>query len=208
MPKKHSPLYDALHTIIDGLRPLFDDGHTFEPHVTLTSNITVSSQAQVEEILNRAVAASKAVPAINVVFTKLSYGSRFFKKVYLQVDATAELVSLARICREEFVTMPQAIANEKYYAALSEEDRTRISISASKEADDWVRNEYDPHLSLVYSDVYPVDEASKRTIDTRLSDIFGAGYGQKGLGWTNGRLQLVQCEGPVEEWKVLGFRDI
>jgi 2',3'-cyclic-nucleotide 3'-phosphodiesterase len=208
MPKKHSPLYDALHNITDGLKPLFDDGHTFEPHVTITTNISVSNQAQVDEILNRALAASRAVPAINVVFTGLSYGSQFFKKVYFTVEPNAELVSLARICREEFVTTPKAVSSEKHYAALPPQDRQNIADRALREAAEWVRTEYDPHLSLVYSDSYPVDEASQRTIDTRLSDVFGNEYATKGLGWTNGRLQLVRCEGPVEEWEVLGYRDI
>lgn len=208
MPKKHSPLYDALHTIIDGLKPLLDDGHTFEPHLTITANIQVYNQAQVDEILNRALAASRAVPAINIIFTDLSYGSQFFKKVFFTVEPSRELISLARICREEFVTTPKAISKEKHYAALPHQDQQRIVDRAAQDAANWVNADYDPHLSLVYSDTYPVDEALQRMIDTRLSDVFGADYARKGLGWTNGRLQLVKCEGPVEEWEVLGHRDI
>jgi 2',3'-cyclic-nucleotide 3'-phosphodiesterase len=143
-----------------------------------------------------------------VVFTSLKFGSHFFKKVYFSVDKSTELLSLAQICREEFVTAPQLIATKKHYSGLSAEEKETLRQDAASAAERWARSEYDPHLSLVYSDVYPLDEAVTRTVDSRLKDMFGPDYATRGLGWTNGRLSLVRCEGPVEEWQELGHRDI
>lgn len=208
MPKKGSHLFEALKSTMDGIRPLFDDALPFEPHVTITPDIEVTSSQQVEYILDRALAASKAVPAIDVVFGSLVYGSKFTKKVYFQVEPRTALLSLARISREEFVTVPRMLSSEKNYTALSQEDKDRLAKQAAYEADDWAKNEFDPHLSLVYSNAYPIDEALQRTIETRLVDVFGSNFKTRGLGWTNGRIALVNCEGPVDEWEVLGYRDM
>lgn len=78
---------------------------------------------------------------------------------------------------------------------------------ASKEASLWVKHEFDPHLSLVYSNTYPIEEATKTSIDSRLQDVFGGQYMDKKFGFRGARLSLVYCEGPVEDWKVLGYRD-
>lgn len=208
MPKKGSPLYEALKSTMDGIKPLFDDALPFEPHITITSDIEAQSTGQVEYVLDRALAASKAVPAIDVVFSSLTYGSTFTKKVYFKVEPRAPLMSLARISREEFVTSPRMMASQKNYSALSQEDKDRLTQQASQQADDWVKNEYKPHLSLAYSNAYPIDEALQRTIETRLGDVFGPDFNTRGLGWTNGRLALVLCEGPVDEWQTLGYRDL
>ncbi|CAN6653212.1 2',3'-cyclic-nucleotide 3'-phosphodiesterase [Trichomonascus vanleenenianus] len=209
MPKKNSPLYDALQSTINGLTSLFDDAEGFAPHVTLTSDIVDSmSQAHVDYILDRALAASKAVPHIDVVFDTLTYGPSFLRKVYFQVEPSSALISLAQICREEFVYLPRLITEQKNYNALSDEDKQRIDSQASKAARDWIASDFKPHLSLVYSDTYPIDEALQRTIETRLSDVFGPDFNNRGLGWTNGRIALVSCEGPIDSWQELGYRDI
>ncbi|ANB11277.1 Cpd1p [Sugiyamaella lignohabitans] len=208
MPKKGSPLYDALKATIDSLKTLFDDGVIFLPHLTITSDIHCHNQAQVDSILDTALAASKAVPQIPVIVDGLVYGSLYFKKVFLSVVPAPELVSLARICREEFVTAPMIASSEKNYSALSQEERDSLSKQAAQIANDWARDEYKPHVSLAYSNMYPVDEALQGTIDMRLTDTFGEHYATRGIGWTGGRLALVRCEGNVEDWVVLGHRDI
>lgn len=207
-PRPASPLCDALESAINGFRPLFDDGAAFGPHVTITTNIAAPSQRAVDQVLDSAVAAARAVPQLDTVFNGLHYGSHFFKKVYFGVERRAPLLSLAQICREEFVVAPRLTAAKKHYSALSPEEKEDIRRQAAQEAENWAQHDYDPHLSLVYSDVYPIDEAVQRTIDSRLSDMFGDDYATRGLGWTGGRLILVRCEGPVEDWQTLGYRDI
>lgn len=208
IPKKGSPLYEALRSIISGIQPLFDDGVVFEPHITLTTNIHAPTSQHVEYTLDQAAAAAKAAPFIDVKFTKLCYGSRYFQKVYFSVAPSPYLLSLARICREEFVVLPQLQHEQKNYHGLSDDDKQAIMNHAGTQAARWVKEEYQPHVSLVYSNTYPVDEASQRTIESRLADVFGPDFEQRGLGWTGGRLALVRCEGPVEEWPTLGYRDL
>ncbi|KAF5099195.1 hypothetical protein DV451_003065 [Geotrichum candidum] len=230
MPPPNSLLGDALTSTINGLKPLFHDAPGFAPHITITSNIAVSrqnTQRHVASILDRACAAAASVDHLDVIVTGIVFnGTQFFKKVYFQVQQRSELLSLALISREEFVYLPELQqkarqeqtwaesnrpANSQAPAApapVSPEQNEALVQEAAQRASTWVRNDYDPHVSLVYSSIYPIDEAVQQTIDTRLRDVFGDNYAEKGIGWTGGRLALVECEGPVEQWKVLGYRDI
>lgn len=208
MPKPGTPLFDALKQNIDGLKPLFDDAHKFDPHVTLTSGIYVSRKSQVEEILDRTVAAAKSVPHMDIILQQLSFGKHKYRKVVLEVMPQQELVSLAMICRESFVILPSLVARSQHYNAMSEAEQKAIHDQASAAAEEWAKTEYRPHLSLVYSNIYSVTEANRRSIDQRLSDVFGQNYATRGIGWTNGRIVLVACEGDPEDWEVLGYRDL
>lgn len=217
-PAPESLLYDAIKSTIDGLKPLFDDAPSFPPHITITSNIMIpnqNGQSHIDSVLDRALAAAKSVPHVDVVFTDIKYGARFFKKVYFQAQSTPELLSLAMVSRENFVCLPELRRSKLAEKArgvpstlTQEEEDEHTSREAAHEAAKWAKNEYDPHVSLVYSDAYPIEEALQQTVDTRLKDVFGENYAHKGIGWTGGRLSLVRCEGPVEDWQVLGYRDI
>lgn len=206
-PRPGTPLYEALQQTIDGLTPLFEDATHFEPHVTLTSSVSVSRQSEVDKILDEATAAATSVP-ITVTFNGLTYGTSFYRKVMLGVHKSPELVSLAMICREWFVNIPNLVRTNRNYQALPEAEQKVIQEQAKKEAVSWVQD-FTPHLSLVYSNVYTVDEASRRTIDSRLQDVFGETYATRGIGWSGGRISLVECDlevGP-QYWQVLGYRD-
>lgn len=233
-PPPNSLLGDALTSTINGLKPLFHDAPGFAPHITITSNIAVSrqnTQRHVASILDRARAAAASVDHLDVVVSNIVFnGTQFFKKVYFQAQRRPELLSLALISREEFVYLPDLQMKVRQNQAwdesnrpvnssappktrtelntISDEQNEKLVQEAAQHASEWVRNEYDPHVSLVYSGVYPIDEAVQQTIDTRLRDVFGDNYAEKGIGWTGGRLALVNCEGPVEQWTVLGYRDI
>lgn len=135
--------------------------------------------------------------------------------MYFAAKPTPELLGLAMISREEFVALPQlrrqilAARVEGTQKLLTrEQEDEHAAREAAGVAAEWAKNMFDPHVSLVYSDAYPIEEALQQTVDTRLRDVFGENYSTKGIGWTGGRLVLVRCEGPVEGWKVLGFRDI
>lgn len=328
-PKPDSFIKNSLQDTIRSLQPLFDDAPHFSPHLTITSQINIdpNSQEQINVVLNAAKVAASSVPRIDVLFNDIVYGSKFFKKVYLEAAPSMELVSLARICREEFVILPQIlISKRRLYAergtktppplpsssqsnattttttiqeeppatpeatknnenetALSDTNRSSLSsipttpvgqtaptlppssssptsnntlatptnktrgrsrsfLSRSpskrgKEADaenapklgpplshdsaeykqavaeaahqaaQWASKEFDPHVSLVYSSRYPIDEALQSTINSRLNDVFGESVRNKKVGFRGSRLSLVLCEGPVESWKVLGYRD-
>lgn len=214
-PKPGSVIDETLQSTIDGLKSLFPQAPSFAPHITITSDIIVSSaqpQLHIDSILNRAVVAARSVPRLDVVIGQVKYGNRFFKKVYFQAMQTPELVSLAMVSREEFVLLPRqrSLLREKYTKGSepTQEEEEHVKEEAARQASEWASREYDPHVSLVYSSTYTIDEALQQTVDTRLRDAFGDDYAIKGIGWNGGRLSLVRCEGPVEEWEVLGFRDI
>ncbi|CCH41666.1 2',3'-cyclic-nucleotide 3'-phosphodiesterase [Wickerhamomyces ciferrii] len=117
------------------------------------------------------------------------------------INKTKTLAGLATIIRELYVEFPilQNQAKSKY---------------ASQ---DWCNNQFDPHLSLVYTDLKHFDNALIRTIKTRVEDLLDTDSitinepGELldyGIGWENGIFKIVRCEGPVEEWEILGQVDI
>ncbi|EGW34117.1 2',3'-cyclic-nucleotide 3'-phosphodiesterase [Spathaspora passalidarum NRRL Y-27907] len=95
-------------------------------------------------------------------------------------------------------------------------DTSGLQYLAAQKAADWSLNEFDPHLSLVYSNIHPIDNALWRTIKTRISDYLDIdnvdsdsfNSGVSGLGWDGGVLKLVLCEGDVNDWIVLGSVDV
>lgn len=273
-PSPSSFINGSLQSTITSLKPLFEDAPSFKPHVTITSQIDIdpNSQEQINAVLSGAKAAASSVDRIDIVLSKLTYGSKFFKKVYISVEPSLELLSLARVCREEFVILPSLLRSKRRSSSSSSTSADHnttdaqhgrkssvgsnnsasstgntssntpapkspsspqsskatnsaptqvlspplspsspeyklVLSEAAKEAASWTQNEFDPHLSLVYSSTYPIEEATKTTIDSRLSDVFGDNFMKKKVGFSGARLTLVYCEGPVEKWKVLGYRD-
>lgn len=131
---------------------------------------------------------------------KINHKNSYFKKIYLSLIKSKNLAGLATIIRELYVELPK-IKNEA---------------EAKYSAQDWCNEQFDPHLSLVYTDLTHFDNALIRTIKTRVQDLLDTDtlHLDDGellnydLGWTNGVLKIVRCEGPVEEWDVLGKIDI
>ncbi|RLV95398.1 2'3'-cyclic-nucleotide 3'-phosphodiesterase [Spathaspora sp. JA1] len=95
-------------------------------------------------------------------------------------------------------------------------DTTGLQYLATQKAAEWSNTEFDPHLSLVYSNIHPIDNALWRTIKTRISDYLNIdnidnddfNSSDSGLGWDGGVLKLVLCEGDVNDWIVLGSVDV
>lgn len=229
---------------------MFDDAPAFNAHITVASGIDIDPESleQIRAVLNAAKVAASSVDRIDIVCSQLTYGSKYFKKVYLKADRSLELVSLALICHEEFVALPRilreksrnppegsnnslnvpsnttsdrkstsSVASGQFANPSSDSNIITVSraspeykaaaAEAALEAAQWAEEEFDPHLSLVYSSTYPIEEATKTTIDSRLRDVFGEDFMKKRFGFRGARLSLVNCEGPVEDWKILGYRD-
>lgn len=93
-------------------------------------------------------------------------------------------------------------------------DMNKIQAIAAAKASEWCIGEYDPHLSLVYSDLHPIDNALWRTIKTRVLDYLNVencdsdDLVDNGLGWDGGVLKLILCEGDVNDWVELGSVDL
>lgn len=164
---------------------------------------------------------------------------KYFKKLYFQVLKNPELLSFARIVRELFVILPQRTEQEhqirnphlfhqdqegrlvrrkkssKSHATEPKQveiDLPRIQKELATEAASWSVSEYDPHLSLVYNDLHPIDNALWHTIRDRVLDFLSIdncdledwNFEGNGLSWDGGVLKLVLCEGDVNDWLTLG----
>ena len=177
-----------------------------------------------------------------VTLGKLNSQRYRFKKLYLEVDRDPNLVSFARIIRELFVALPQCKEkqnqqlNPQLYTVDSHGVAVKRSLSkklkrnssetsslkpidlqlaqqeAAEMAAQWSVEEFQPHVSLVYSSLHPIDNALWRTIKTRIQDFLNIPSCDKlrdhGFGWDGGVLKLVYCEGDVGDWVVLGSVDI
>ena len=88
---------------------------------------------------------------------------------------------------------------------------------------------FEPHVSLLYSDVTPISQAYVRMIEQRIEDTLDLSLlkvtdkdlltpgtqtkwefsRESSLGWNiPGTFKVVKCEGPVYDWEVLGRTDI
>lgn len=234
----------SLSTVFPGQPP------KFEPHITITTNISVdleNAKDEVNRILLACCIAINSLPRNDheepwVRLGRVNLQRQFFKKLYFQVLRDPTLVSFARIVRELFVILPErteledkiknphlfhtdhlgkivrrkmstskkhSLKPEPIHVAL---DIPRIRQELAQEADEWAQSSYDPHLSLVYSDLQPIDNALWHTIRSRVLDYLSLDdcdlphwdIEGNGFSWDGGVLKLVLCEGDVSDWVVLG----
>ncbi|TFK76265.1 LigT-like protein [Pluteus cervinus] len=153
---------------------------TFVPHVTLASipKETVVSP----EKLRSAIPENQAPVQVN--FQSIAIGSHYFRSVYIEVVPSAELLELHR----------------KVHDRLAFEPRTPAF----------------PHLSLCYVDDKDAKNGERMRFKAAL-EIQGKSdtsrSGEAGVGRRDGEnkiyrfraaeIWIVECEGVVEDWKVL-----
>ncbi|KAK9359871.1 2',3'-cyclic-nucleotide 3'-phosphodiesterase [Lipomyces starkeyi] len=186
-PPPSSPIYNALESLIAQLSDDLFGGAApnFAPHITLTSDIPLD--ADPDAVIE--YAASTIEQKLKFDVTHVAYGPAYFKKIFLRIAKTPELVRLAGESRRKYV----------YLAA--EDVRADFAAVTARE---WEVNEYDPHLSLVYSDEWPIREDKKIDIEARLETLFG----EVGKTWLGGRISLVKTVGPADKWPVLAYKDL
>ena len=192
------------------MQTLFPSSVTFEPHITITTNLECKDKDDVNKILTSCVAAirsiekplksSHAAPLIS--FKSCSIKKPYFQKVILNCKDNKYLLGLQKIMTEMY--------------------------SSQKAADGSVPS-FKPHVSLLYSDVKPVSQAYVRMIEQRVEDALDLRLiidessantdSDTQVEWTfdrdptlswgiPGTFKVVRCEGPVSEWEVLGRTDI
>ncbi|KAH0615148.1 uncharacterized protein H6S33_000784 [Morchella sextelata] len=159
----------------------------FRPHATITSEIPPNLDPQ--EVLDSIDI--KELP--NVIFTSMVIGETFFTRGTLHIEKNDSIVALATHCREKFA-----------FGGQSKED-----------AEKWAREKFTPHVSLVYSNLWPVPEDVSKAIE---NDVLSAGVGLSGVsgsnsepdmnGWKGGKLVLVPTGKPLDEWIVLAERNL
>jgi 2',3'-cyclic-nucleotide 3'-phosphodiesterase len=202
-PKPGSQIHETLTSLISSLSPLFPTSPALEPHITITSQLAINSPTDVETVLKGSLAALREFK-LSILFNSMVVNDKnpYFKKVYIRCDKSKNLVSFSTIIREFYVELPQ----------LKDE------LQAKYKAQEWASDVLDPHISLIYTDLPHFDNALIRTMSTRVSDYLNCDDSfnvnvsdtlvDLGLGWSGGVLKIVRCEGPVEEWEVLGSADI
>ncbi|KAF8420821.1 2',3'-cyclic-nucleotide 3'-phosphodiesterase [Tirmania nivea] len=120
-----------------------------------------------------------SVPPV-ITFEKLDIGTTFFTRITLHLEKTEEITALAIQCRMKYVTKGNA-----------------------EEAKKWAES-FTPHLSLVYMEEMPGPEEVKKVEE----EVAKAGIKFGVEVWTGGRLALVNCTKPIDQWKVEGVRPI
>lgn len=124
-------------------------------------------------------------PSLAVLIKDLTFGNAYFKKVYFTMDRSHKLLQLA------------------------EEARITFNGLGKEDAKHTVEKDYDPHLSLLYSDV-DIDNRLKAAVEdkiTKQAEQFGFGSWE-GKSWEGGQVVLVKTEGAVEQWKILASTEI
>lgn len=235
-PKSNTAIHDKLTVLMRSLSTLFPgQPPKIEPHITITGDISMDledsekSKEEVYRVLWASVVAVNSLPKNHsnlITLGNLNSLRRYLKKLYFNVEKDPNLISFATIIRELFVELPKVTSGSNSGGASttsttasadttgppqdsSSADPKRVAQEAAQQ---WGNDEYEPYLGLVYSDIYPIDSALWRTVRTRVQDYLNINdvedISDHNLGWQNGVLKLVLCEGEVHEWVVLGSVDL
>lgn len=210
-PPQGSAVHESLQLLITSLQSLFPNSPVFEPHITITSDLNCNSADDVNRILTSCVAAIRSIPPSQplINFQHCTIGKSYFRKVVLECEPNRYLYSIAQIMREVYVEVDDA--------------------SRTQRAATWARDEFKPHLSLLYSEVYPISQAFARVIQQRIEDALNvqmvrepqentSSTHQLQWSFTNepesvqwsrpSTFKVVRCEGPASHWRVLGGTSI
>lgn len=185
LPPSSDSITKTLTTIIEEDVPkLLDEGApSFEPHITLTSDVDLTNihrpQQWLQDLISQHNSASPK--PIAVEFQQIGTAQRFTKKVYIQCQKEGEkhssLRALAAICRQS-----SSLCGDKM------------------EAERWVREAWDPHVSLLYSAIEVSDKDLQEV--ARIVNDKGVSIGEHAQtdGWSGGRVWLVDTSKPIKDW--------
>ncbi|KAH7388634.1 2',3'-cyclic-nucleotide 3'-phosphodiesterase [Pyrenochaeta sp. MPI-SDFR-AT-0127] len=183
-PTDHS-LSTPLPLLIDKTSAHFKSQHRFLPHVTLTSDISPSSYSSEPQKWLDSLNLQLDIK-VRVSFEKLESQDVFFRKLYIKCDKHDGLKRLALRSRQQV----------DGYGEVGK-------------AETWVKEEYTPHLSLLYHDCPQIDSEGLSPVEG-FADTIGInlnGEGDLG-GWEGGRVVLVPTYRPIEEWKPIAERSL
>ncbi|KAG5420443.1 CPD1 [Candida metapsilosis] len=241
---KLTTLSSSINTLFPGSPPKFEPHITITTNVNVNLDDPSKTKDDVDKVLSACVVALQSLPKNHnnlVTIGNINSQRKYFQKLYFEVVKDPNLVSFAQIMREVFVIAPADIEAENQKqnphlyttdsngntirrrpskrhsrepSTVKEFDTTEIQRRATYKAAEWAEKEYAPHISLVYSNIWPIDNALWITIKTRISDYLGiedveqGNLHNHGLGWDSGVFKLVLCEGEVQDWVVLGSVDV
>ncbi|KAK9446474.1 2',3'-cyclic-nucleotide 3'-phosphodiesterase [Limtongia smithiae] len=201
-PPPSSPTCPALTKLIADLASTHFPGPSpapapvFTPHITITSNIP-EDKVDPLAVVTTVAAVATAPLSTDISATVVDTGPAYFKKIFLRIAPVSGLLEMARIARENFVCSFQPELDEPSVAA-----------------EIWLRAEYDPHLSLVYTDEWPLSseklDAVSALVFQALAGVVDSSDDDAAIGklWRGGRVELVKTTGPADTWQVLAHCDI
>lgn len=168
----------------------------FSPHVTVTSEIdpakTYEGSSPQKWLDSLALPDfKKEHDEVVLELDEIEAGDPFFKKLTIRANTNDNLLKLAAQCRRD--------------AVLGGTSET----GSEDKAQQWAKNEYMPHLSLMYADI-PKAEVKNRVplVEMQLAyaigDLFACCGGTLCIG---GYLVLVDTSKDVSEWEVIAKRE-
>lgn len=198
LPPANDPATRLLTEIIARDIPVLldKDALSFAPHVTLTSDIDLSGIENPQRWLQELIESQwfdNTDPVI-VKFEEVDTAQRFTKKVFIRCQKkgaqSASSLKLAAICRH-----------------ISE------LCDSEAEAEGWAINEWDPHVSLLYSAIDPSSINIEKVTQALTSR--GVALGQRPTaempsvaGWSGGRIWLVDTSKVINEWAPIAAIDL
>jgi 2',3'-cyclic-nucleotide 3'-phosphodiesterase len=149
---------------------------SFFPHITLTSGFELEASQDPQTRLNSLSLPVNQGP--NASFLELDCGNKWTKKLFIRVMKET-LAPLAAACQ------------------------TSVHNSDSRQAKVGVQTEWDPHVSLVYSDMEITEDilqtCKEIVLDTGV--CFGGDDPGRVTGWKSGSVWLVPTFLKVKDWR-------
>ena len=197
LPHNDSPIYSTLSDLITTKIPSrFPkiDHVTFEPHVTLTSDVILPSEITTNEQAQRWLDDMPLPRNANpdVRFESLEVGPQYFKKLILSVEK-GPLETLGTLIRTTAVE--------------------KGNLSAAKS---WAKETWAPHVSLMYAEIEITAEKRQETLQvvTEAGICIGKEYellegGNRDFSaWSGSQIALIETWKKPSDWKVIASRAI
>jgi len=167
----------------------------FHPHVTLATLGPESDSAAAARDLT-VLTLREAVPlgqcAVPVRFARVVAGDHYFRSVFVALVPSPELVRLRAALAAAGTPHPPAFPHLSLYYIADEEPHTRERLLQELERENVVRHAADGLEVML--------ECAGGAGD---DDNIGSPDGGALAGFTGTQIWIVDCEGPVEGWKVL-----
>lgn len=197
LPPSNSPiqsiLSDLITTKIPSRFPKLQNV-VFEPHMTLTSDVSlppdVAGKEQAQRWLDNLLLPKKV--DLNVRLESLDVGGQYFKKLTLSVDKGP---------LEFFGAHVRSIAVENGDMAA---------------ATSWAKETWAPHVSLMYAEIEITAEKRQEIVEVVIwagirlgkdNGLLEDGQGHYS-GWNGGRIALVETWKELKDWEVIASRVI
>ena len=163
----------------------------FHPHVTLTTLQSSEPTARDSTVLTLREAVPLGQRTVPVRFARVVAGDHYYRSVFVALAPSPELVSLRAALATARTPHPPAFPHLSLYYIADEEAHARERLLQELERENLVRQAAD---------------GQEVVLECVSADVDGAGSGTANgalAGFTGTQIWIVDCEGPVEGWKVL-----